>query len=174
MAAGGVVVMGEVLAPYGIRGWIKVRTHTEEAAALLRYPAWWAKSPRVAQWQELTLVAGRMHSGVLVAQLAGMATREAALAMKGWEIGVPRAAMPAASPGEIYWADLVGLIVVNRAGITLGTVTGVTAHGAHPLLQVGSSAGSAVPERLIPYVPAIVERIDVAAGRIEVDWGEHY
>jgi 16S rRNA processing protein RimM len=166
--------MGEVLAPYGIRGWIKVRTHTEEPAALLRYAVWRVKSPDAVQWQERALVAGRMHSGVLVAQLSGIASREAALALKGWQIGVPRAAMPAAGAGEVYWADLVGLAVVNRAGIALGTVAEVTAHGAHPLLRVELPTGSAGFERLIPYVPAIVERVDVAAGRIEVDWGEDY
>ena len=163
--------MGEILAPYGIRGWIKVRTHTEEPATMLGYPAWALKPPHVAQWQERTLVAGRMHAGALVAQLSGVDSREAALRLKGWQIGVPRSAMPKAPPGEIYWADLVGLTVVNRAGTALGTVTEVTAHGAHPLLRVASPAGS---ERMIPYVPAIVLQVDVDAGRIEVDWDESY
>lgn len=166
--------MGEVLAPYGIRGWVKVRTHTEEPAAMLGYPAWALRPPHAAQWQEWALVTGRMHAGTLVAQLSGVDGREAALRLKGWLIGVPRSAMPKAPPGEIYWADLLGLAVVNPAGIALGTVTEVTAHGAHPLLRVAPPAGSARSERMIPYVPAIILHVDADAGRIEVDWGENY
>ncbi len=173
-AASGVVLMGEVAAPYGVRGWVKVRAHTEEPQTLLRHATWRVKSPRAAEWQEKELVAGRVHADMLVAQLSGVASREAALALKGWWIGVPRSALPAARPGELYWADLVGMTVVNRAGVTLGKVAEVTTHGAHPLLRVARAAGSSGPERLIPYVPAIVLRVDVQGGLIDVDWGEDY
>lgn len=114
---------------------------------------------------------GRMHADTVVAQLAGVDSREAALALKGSEIAVPRAALPAASANEIYWADLVGLDVVNREGVALGRVVGVTEHGAHPLLRVAPPEGAAGAERLIPYVPAHVDRVDLAARRIDVDWG---
>jgi hypothetical protein len=67
-------------------------------------------------------------------------------------------------------AKLLNLLVAG-AKLALGTVTEVTAHGAHPLLRVAPPAGS---ERMIPYVPAIVLQVDVDAGRIEVDWGESY
>ena len=61
---------------------------------------------------------------------------------------------------------------MNRTGVLLGEVRGVVEHGAHPLLRVvpGDPAAGEGHERLIPYVPAIVDRVDVAAGRIEVDW----
>ncbi len=115
-----------------------------------------------------------MHSGLLVAQLDGVDSREAALTMKGFEIGVPRAALPEAAEGEIYWSDLTGLTVRNRAGFLLGEVRGVTEHGAHPLLQVARPPGVPGPERLIPFVPAIVVRVDRDARCIVVDWGEDY
>ena len=115
-----------------------------------------------------------MHSGALVVALEGVDTREAAHALKGSRVGVPRTALPAPTEGEIYWDDLTGLAVLNRAGVLLGRVAGMTEHGAHPLLRVERPAGSAGPERLIPYVPAIVDRVDLPGGRIEVDWGEDY
>ena len=68
------------------------------------------------EWRELHKVAARMHSGVLLATLEGVATREDALALRGCEVGVPRAALPLARKDEIYWVDLVGLEVVNREG----------------------------------------------------------
>jgi 16S rRNA processing protein RimM len=168
------VVMGEVVGAYGVRGWLKVRTWSGEPAALLGYPTWWLRSARAPAWREFARVEGRLHSGAVVAALAGVATREAAQALKGHEVGVPRSARPPAPAGEIYLDELAGLVVTNRAGDVLGAVTGVAEHGAHPLLRVARPPGSPGPERLIPFVPAIVDRVDVAAGTIEVDWGSDF
>ena len=110
---------------------------------------------------------------MLVAHLSGADTRDAALALKGCEIGVPRSALPAAEANEIYWADLVGLMVVNREGCVLGRVEDVAVHGAHPLLQVVPIERPG-PQRLIPYVPAVIDAVDRMNGRIEVDWAEEY
>ena len=170
----GIVVMGEVAGPYGIRGWLKVRSHAESPDALLGYPAWWLKPARGADWTEFRRQDGRVHSGALVVALAGIDTREAALAMKGFQVGVPRDALPAAAEGEIYWDDLTGLTVLNRSGVLLGEVRGITQHGAHPLLRVARPSESPGPERLIPFVAAIIDRVDVDGGRIEVDWGSDY
>jgi 16S rRNA processing protein RimM len=172
--ADAIVVMGEVLGPYGIRGWLKVRSYAESPGALLDYPTWWLKPARGAAWSEFRRQDGRLHSGVLVAALGGVDTREAALAMKGFEVGVPRATLPAAAEGEFYWDDLTGLAVVNRSGVVLGEVRGITQHGAHPLLRVARPSAASGSERLIPFVAAIIDRVDVDAGRIEVDWGADY
>jgi 16S rRNA processing protein RimM len=83
---------------------------------------------------------------------------------------VPRKLLPKTAPDEHYWSDLVGLNVVNRAGRTLGRVVGLLDTGAHPVLRVESDGA----ERLIPMVPAYVDAIEPAAGRIVVDWQEDY
>ena len=169
-----IVVMGRVLAPHGVRGWLKVKPVSETPEALLDYATWWVRPARDTAWREARRTAGRMHSGVLLAAIAGVETREEALLLRGAEIGVPRALLPRAKKDEIYWVDLEGLAVVNREGVALGAVMEVVAHGAHPLLRVARPAGEAGTERLIPYVPAIVDRVDVKARRIDVDWGEDF
>ena len=166
--------MGRILAPHGVRGWIKVRPLSAAPEALLGHVTWWVRPARAPVWREIPIKAARMHSGTLLAELAGVATREDALVLRGGDIGVPRAALPPVKRGEIYWADLVGLDVVNGEGVTLGKVRGVVEHGAHPLLQVARPEAAAAPERLIPYVPAIVVGIDLEAHRIDVNWGEDY
>jgi 16S rRNA processing protein RimM len=173
-APDGIVVMGRVLVPHGVRGWVKVRPVSQAPEALLDYATWWMRSPRDSTWREVRKTAGRMHSGVLLVALAGVANREDALALRGAEVGVPRAALPRTKKDEIYWVDLEGLAVVNREGAMLGEVAEVLAHGAHPLLRVARPAGEVGPDRLIPYVPAIVDRVDLAARRIDVDWGEDF
>jgi len=170
-----IVVMGEVAGTYGVRGWLKVRPFSESPQTLLDFPEWWMRPKRGTAWKRFSHVEGRLHSGSLIVALAGVESRESALAMKGFEIGVPRTALPAVH-GEIYWEDLKGLAVVNRAGVPLGEVRGVVQHGAHPLLRVAAPAGAAddKDERLIPYVPAIVDRVDMEARRIDVDWEADY
>lgn len=167
--------MGRILSPHGVRGWVKVEPVSESPDSLLQYAAWWVRPAGSSTWREIRRTAGRMHSGVLLVGFAGVATREEAMALRGAEVGVPRAALPRAKKDEIYWVDLEGLEVVNREGVTLGAVAEVVAHGAHPLLRVTRpAAGLAGADRLIPYVSAIVDRVDLDARRIEVDWREDY
>ena len=75
---------------------------------------------------------------------------------------------------EFYWADLIGLEVVNRDGVVLGEVVGLIDTGPHSVLRVapaGAGEGAAAEERLIPFVSAYVDTVDLAARRIVVDWG---
>jgi len=169
-----IVVLGEVLGAYGVRGSLKVRPFTELPETLLGHATWWLKTTRGGDWREYQAGSGRLHSGSLLVTLNGVETREEALAMKGALVGVKRCALPAAGEDEYYWNELTGFAVWNRAGVLLGEVSGITEHGAHPLLRVARPAGMRGAERLIPFVPAIVDRVDVGAGRIDVDWGEDF
>ena len=166
--------MGRVVASHGVRGAIKVEPFSEAPDALLAHATWWIRSPRATTWREGRLNGGRMHGRALIATLAGVETRDDALALRGSEIGVQRTALPQAKKNEIYWADLVGFEVRNREGKVLGEVVDVVTHGAHPILCVARPAGVDGGERLIPFVPAIVEHVDRDLARIDVDWGEDY
>jgi 16S rRNA processing protein RimM len=173
-AAERIVVMGRIIAPHGVRGGIKVEPFSEAPDALLAHAKWWIRPARATDWREWRVSGGRLHSGALIAALAGVETRDQALALRGGEIGVPRTALPRAKKNEVYWTDLEGLAVQNREGVALGMVEDVVTHGAHPILRVARPPGSRGGERLIPFVAAIVDRVDLDAGRIDVDWGEDY
>jgi len=166
------VVLGHIAGPYGVAGWVRVEPYTETVDALLGFHEWWLGRGE-GDWRRAAVTGARAHGSGVVAQLAGIADRDAALALKGTELAVPRSALPAVAPGEMYREDLVGFAVVNRDGRMLGQVSGVTEHGAHPILQVRRDEGGAT-ERLIPYVPAVIDGVDLDARRIEVDWGEDY
>ena len=169
-----IVVLAQVLLPYGVQGWVKLRTYSEAPDAVLDYPKWWIRPAGKATWSERALLAGRVHSGVVVAHLEGIDDRDAALAIRGAEIGVARAAMPPLRDDEFYWTDLIGFAVVNRDGVALGQVAGVQEFGAHPVLRVAPGGEARQAERLIPFVPAHVDRVDKAAGRIDVDWPQDF
>jgi 16S rRNA processing protein RimM len=160
--------MGRVGAPYGVKGWLRVVAFTAEPDGLAGYGVWWIRGRN--EWREVAVAEVGMHGPTLVAKLAGCADRESAAELKGSEIAVPRDALPETAPGEYYWSDLVGADVVNGAGETLGQVAEVFSNGAHEILRVVES-GAERRERLLPFLDSVVTKVDLAARRIEVDWG---
>ena len=157
--------MGRVVAPYGVKGWIKVAPFSAAPDALTRFPRWRIDGPD--GWQEAEVAEATVHGANVIARLAGYGDRDSAAKLRGREVGVGREALPAAGQNEYYWADLVGLKVVNGAGEPLGTVTALFSNGAHDVMRVDAEVG----ERLVPFVAAVVRSVDLAARRIEVDWG---
>lgn len=160
------IVMGRVLAPYGVNGWIRLRAFTSSPDALIGQRLWWLAS-KGEGWREFALVEARRHADTVVARLDGLSTREDAAAWQGAAIGVPRAALPKLARGEVYLADLIGLAVVNRQGDPLGHVAGLLETPAHAVLQIEGEGGT---EELIPLVPAYVDAIEMDHGRVVVDW----
>jgi 16S rRNA processing protein RimM len=164
--------MGRVSGPYGVKGWIKARTYSASPAALLDHASWWLAGQGGGDaWQEFSVLSARVHADSVIAALGGLADREATAPWRGALIGVPRKALPKLREGEIYWSDLVGFAVVNRAGQVLGAVSGLLDTAAHPVLRVAGEDGS---ERLIPLVEAYVDAIEAAARRIVVDWQQDF
>jgi 16S rRNA processing protein RimM len=132
----------------------------------------------------LTVNGVRDQGDAIVALAPEIADRDAAEAMKGVRIFVSRATFPAPDADEFYWIDLIGLAVVNREGAALGDVIGLIDTGPHCVLRVKPAAVEAaagdVPaepaadERLIPFVEAYVDAVDMPGRRITVDWGLDY
>lgn len=157
------VVMGRVVAPYGINGWIKVQPFTRESRGLLGYSLW--QLGRGSAWQPWTVESAKVHGAAVVAKLAGIADRDQAAALQGMRVAIARDEFPAAASGEFYWADLIGLNVVNQAGVELGVVSRVFETGANDVLVVEGER-----ERLLPFIETVVRQVDVASGVITVDW----
>jgi 16S rRNA processing protein RimM len=165
--------MGRVTAPYGVQGWIKLRAYTALPDGLLAYRRWWLAT-KDDGWREFAVLEARVHAAAVVARLEGLSQREEAAQWRGAAVGVPKALLPALSAGEVYWADLIGLAVINRSGVTLGRVAAVLETAAHPVLRVAAEGDAVRGERLIPLVPAYVDALDVAGARIVVDWQPEY
>jgi 16S rRNA processing protein RimM len=151
------IELGRVAAPYGVRGWVKVAGNAEALAAI---PSW------SIEGVERPVEETKPHSGWLLAKLAGIETREQAQALKGKPVCAVRASLPEPPQGTYYWADLVGLEVVNLQGRGLGTIRALRSGGAQDIAEIAD--GKRV--RLLPWVSAIVKQVDLASGRIEVDW----
>jgi 16S rRNA processing protein RimM len=133
-------------------------------------PVWWV-GKEGGPWREIGLKGLKPHGDGLVARFDGIEDRSAAEAMKGLFVGAPREALPETGENEYYWADLVGLEVVNAAGEQLGRVAGLIETGASDVLRVVADDGS---ERLLPFVAAVVLAVEKEAGLIRVEWGSDW
>jgi 16S rRNA processing protein RimM len=150
--------MGRVAGSYGVRGWIKVQA-PQQALASCRKWSIGGSEFRVEEVKE--------HSGTLLAKLAGLESREAALKLKGSTVYVRREALPEPSEGYYYLADLVGLEVVNERGEALGVVKRWVFNGAQDVMEVAGDG----KVRLLPWIPEVVKKVDLLKKQIDVAWG---
>ena len=120
-----------------------------------------------ASWQPTKLIRCKLRDDVLVAELECLPDRNASEAAKGMLIGVPHDGLPPTGENEYYWADLIGLVVVNARGQTLGEVLDLIETPGNDVLRVGDREGN---ERLLPFVAAVVLEVDLPARCIRVDW----
>lgn len=158
------VVLGQVGAPHGVQGWVKVTSYTEPAAGIAGYPQWTlvrsgaTRQVRVLEWKR----AGQ----VIAVRLEGIETIEAARALTGSEVQVDRSELPPAGPREYYLHDLLGLEAVNRDGVALGRIENFLELPAHPVAVLRDDK----VERLVPVVPERLVAVDLEAGRVTFDW----
>lgn len=161
------VVLGRLVDPYGVRGWVRLHPFGDDPLDWKSMPVWWV-AKEGQPWVEMKLKGLKVHGDGLVAAFDGVDDRSAAEALKGAYVAVPKEALPATAEDEYYWADLVGLKVVNTADEMLGEVAGLIETGANDVLRVVGEDGG---ERLLPFVAAVVLKVEKDAGVIRVDWG---
>jgi len=186
---GDAVEVGRVLGAWGIKGGIKVKPFATDPQALFSSKRWFVQppeGPRPAGLKVsgplptlLSVVTAKEHGDGVVATAHELGDRNGAEALRGARLFVSRANFPIPEANEFYWIDLIGLDVVNRQAARLGRVVGLIETGPHCVLRVlpdGAPAGAAgeADERLIPFVDAYVDKVELQARLIAVDWDTDY
>jgi 16S rRNA processing protein RimM len=170
------VVLGKLTSPYGVKGWLKVYAYTSPMEGILDYPEWVLRCGD--RLERRRLVQGRRHGKGLVACLEGCDSREAAEALAGVEILLPKAELPALEEGELYWYQLEGLRVVTREGAVLGRIDSLFETGANDVMVVkGALEEDAIDsrERLLPYLPdEVILEVDLDGGVMTVAWDPEF
>lgn len=164
------IVLGRISAPFGVRGWVKIQVFGDDPQAWAKMPSWWLSHNETAEdaaWQARELAECKPHGKSLIARFEGIEDRNAAEQLSRLYVGAPRAALPKTTGNEYYWADLIGLEVVNQAGEKLGRIAELLRSGAHEVLDVRDEDGS---RRLLPFVAQVIKNVDLAGRRIRVDW----
>ncbi|MDO9030947.1 MAG: ribosome maturation factor RimM [Hydrogenophaga sp.] len=176
------IEVGRIADAWGIKGWFKVLPHSASPEALFSSKRWYLQpSERGAKTFSgtalLRVSEAKEHSDTIVAHAHDIDGRDAAEALRGARIFVPRSSFPTPASDEYYWVDLIGLDVVNREGIHLGRVRELLSTGPQTVLVLeyreGPPEGDAL-ERMIPFVSAFVDSVDLPGRRITVDWQPDY
>jgi 16S rRNA processing protein RimM len=168
------VEVGRIAGAWGVKGAFKVQAFAEDPQALFSSRRWFLRAPEgvsvVAPPPLLRITQSREHGGLVIAQAQEVSDRDAAESLRGARVFVPRSSFPGAGADEYYWVDLIGCSVVNRENAVLGTVTELLDTGVHSVLCVIDGQ----TERLIPFVAAYIDEVDLATRSLRVDWGLDY
>lgn len=180
------IEVGRIVGPWGVKGAFKVHAHAADPQALFSSRRWFLRAPTDPGPRHasplprfLRITQAREQGSVIVASAQEVPDRAAAEALGGTRVFISRASFPSAGDDEYYWIDLIGLTVLNREGVTLGTVVDLIDTGVHSVLRVrrpdaARDSTAELAERLIPFVAVYVDSVDLASRQIHVDWGLDY
>jgi 16S rRNA processing protein RimM len=173
------IEVGRIIDAWGIKGWFKILPYSASPEALFSSKRWYLQPSErggktFSGTVRLSIQEAKDHSDCVVASAHEVPDRSAAEALKGARIFVPRSSFPTAGQDEYYWVDLIGLDVVNREGVVLGQVKDLMSTGPQTVLVIGYTEGDQALERMVPFVSAYVDGVDLAARRITVDWQPDY
>jgi 16S rRNA processing protein RimM len=192
------IEVGRILGAWGVKGAFRVQPFAADPQALFSCKHWFLKPAEtgpgpapaaaraaIALPATLQVSQAREQGDSIVATAHEVPDRDTAELLKGVRIFVSRASFPQPDADEFYWVDLIGCSVSNLQGVALGTVVGLIETGPHCVLRVQPAEGTpaAAPpaadgepgdERLIPFVDAYVDSVDMSQRRVVVDWGLDY
>ena len=156
--------LGKVSGVFGVKGWVKVHSYTDPREGITDYSSWHILQNGV--WREVQLEAGQRQGKTVIAKLEGVDDRDQAMLLTGAKIAIRQDQLEALDEDEYYWRDLEGLRVVNTDGIELGIIDHMMETGANDVMVVKGDQ-----QRLIPFTLGhAVEKVDLSAGVVTVDW----
>ena len=159
------LTVGRLHGAFGVRGEVKLESFTDPLRSIARYQPWILRDARGIE-RACEGVRVREGGKGLIATMPGIEDKDAADALRGTEVLVPRSALPPPAEGEFYWVDLEGLRVVNLDGADFGIVSHLFSTGANDVLVAQGER-----ERMIPFVlPDYIRSVDFEAGVVTVDW----
>ncbi|NOR51641.1 MAG: ribosome maturation factor RimM, partial [Gammaproteobacteria bacterium] len=167
------IIVGKISGLYGVRGWVRVFSHTHPRENILGYQIWYLQNGK--EWTPFELESGRPHSKGIVAKLVGSDDRDQAIELQQRTVAIKREQLAVLDKGEYYWEQLIGLQVSNLEKIAFGSIVKMLETGANDVMVVKEPDSDQEQERLIPYVQGdIIKEIDLEAGTMVVDWDAGY
>ncbi len=179
------IEVGRIADAWGIKGFFKVIPYSASPEALFSSKRWYllppeprpgvvAKELNFTGCQLMKIRSAKDHSDTIVAQADGCDDRDTAELLRGARVFVARSSFPTAAKDEFYWVDLMGLRVVNREAVVLGTVKDLISTGPQTVMVVEAQVDGKSHETLIPFVSVYVDDVSLPDKCITVDWQPDY
>jgi 16S rRNA processing protein RimM len=155
------ICVAAVAAAHGVRGALKLRSFTEAPEGVAAYgPVCDGAGNELFELEVL-----RPAKGGVIAKAAGIDDRDAAEALRGVRLYVPRSRLPEPEEDEFYHEDLVGLDAVSPNGEVMGKVAAIFDFGAGDVLEIAMPTGKTMD---LPFTREVVPMVDLASGRVVV------
>jgi 16S rRNA processing protein RimM len=174
---GELLIVGKITAAYGIKGWVKVHSYTDESENLFSYKS--LLISRAGKLEPIIFSHWRQHGKGMVALIRGCDSRNLAETYLKCTLHVAKDQLPHLPAGDYYWNQLIGLKVytqVDGSEVELGEIASMMETGANDVVVISATASSVDnQERLIPYlVDQFVLKIDLEENRMDVDWDPEF
>ena len=177
MSQSSYITLGEISGVLGVKGWVKVFSHTDPRVKITEYDQWFLRK-KDQDWYSVKVLNGRKQGKNIVAQLEGINSREQAEALKGVQIAIQEGQLEVLPENEYYWKDLIGLNVETTQGIDLGKIDWIFNTGSNDVLtikEVSSKDNKEKVERLLPFImDDVVISINIKDNLMIVDWDPEF
>lgn len=160
----GFVAVAEIARPHGVLGELRLKLYNPDSDLLARRPRVKLRLPS-GEARDGAITAAREANKALLVRIAGVDDRDAAEALRGTEILVPRDAFPPLAEGEFYACDLEGARALMRSGEELGRVTGVASYPTCDVLLIDREGKKRIE---VPLLDAYVGAVDAKGGTVEI------
>jgi 16S rRNA processing protein RimM len=162
------IVMGKILGPHGIKGWIKIHPFTEKKDSLIDHKILMASKDEKL-WQSFEVESMDVGGKFILAKFKGVDDRNAAEKLNKFFISLDKSSLPKLDENNYYWHELIGLDVKNNEGMHFGKVDSLIETGANDVLVVLGDK-----EYLIPYIKQVILEVNLETNMIRVDWQDDY
>ncbi|SMQ86006.1 16S rRNA processing protein RimM [Devosia lucknowensis] len=157
------ILMGTIGAAHGIKGEVRIASHTEDPGDIASYGPLATNRPGLT----VTIESARLQKTVLIARLKGVNDRNAAELLNGVELYVDRSQLPEIDDeDDFYHADLIGLDARLESGVSIGAVSAIYDHGAGDILEVRDPRSG--DTFLYPFTRHVVPTIAIADGYLVI------
>jgi 16S rRNA processing protein RimM len=156
--------VGKISGVFGVKGWVKVFSFTDNKENILKYSPWLLKKDSETKF--IKVIDGKLQGKAVVAQLEAVNDRDQAASLMGWDIFITPDQLPKVAKDEYYWSDLIGLSVETSLGVQLGVIESLMETGANDVVIIKGDR-----ERVIPFLQGqTIISINLDDAKMIVDW----
>ncbi len=169
------ILLGKISGVHGIKGWVKVFSHTSPRVKITEYSQWYMKSSKDQSWVSRKLIEGKEQGKNIIAQLDGIQYRDEAEALVGTEIAIHKDQLEVLAEGEYFWRDLIGLSVETTLGEKLGQIDWLFNTGSNDVIVVKDTESAELKEHLLPFIyDDVIKTVDIDKSLMVVDWDPEF
>ncbi|MXP56628.1 ribosome maturation factor RimM [Pantoea sp. Mhis] len=165
------LVVGKIGIAYGVRGWLKLFSSTDNIESIFYYQPWFIY--RHSKWQYINVENWKHHNQGLIIKLKDINDRNTALQLTNAEIIIEKTRLVALEDNEYYWSDLIDCNVITLSGYDMGRVINFIQTGSNDVLVVKANLNDCfnIKQRLIPFIDKqVIKKINLFKKKIQVDW----